>query len=178
MPEPKGRKSKRDRERERRRTRSASPPSDGAPEVTRSAPAPTVAPKPQPQAQQPLPSAGTRASGVMLAFVTVIAAAWLLYDAVSGDRSGVELVARLFAGAFLLVLAVVVGVLSTAPEVARRILRRFMAGRYRVEDGDTLESIAGRTGLTVRDLQAINPELTGELVPGSTVYLPRQRRRR
>jgi hypothetical protein len=124
-----------------------------------------------------MPSPGTRASGVMLAFVTAIIGVWLISQALTGDREGPEVIGRLVAGVLMLALAAVVGVLSLAPDVARKMLRRFMAGRYRVEDGDTLETIARRTGFSVRDLQTINPELTGVLVPGSTVYLPRQRRR-
>ena len=52
-----------------------------------------------------------------------------------------------------------------------------MAGRYRVQEGDTIESIARETGFTVRDLRTINPELADELAVGMTVYLPRPRRR-
>lgn len=175
MPEQKGRKSKRDRERERRRSRAVV--FDGERPASSDSTISAVARTASPRIRQPVPPASTRATGVMLAFVTAIGAAWVIYDAIAGDKSGIDLVARLAAGVFLMAVVIVVGVLSAAPELARRILRRFLTTRYRAEDGDTPESIARRFGIGAGDVLATNPELRDEAIrAGRTVYVPRRRR--
>ena len=170
MPEPRGRKHKRDRDRARRHSRDAA---NTAP----AQPAPVAAAGAQaPRPQQPLPPTSTRATGAMLAFVTAIGAVWVIYDAVSSDRTGADLVARIAAGAFLFALVVVVGVLSLAPEVARRVLRRFLTTSYRIQEGDSVESIARQFRITAGDVLATNPELRDGVVAGRVAYIPRRRR--
>lgn len=175
MPEPKGRKHKRDRDRSRRRSRSDAAPIDSTPTATLP-PSPQARSQPA-RSQQPVPPASTRATGVMLAFVTAIGAVWVIYNAVSGDRTGADLVGRIAAGVFLFVVVVVVGVLSLAPEVARRVLRRLLTESYRIQEGDTVDSIARQFRITAGDVLATNPELLRDgPIAGRVAYIPRRRR--
>jgi|CXWL01.1.fsa_nt_gi hypothetical protein len=133
MPEPKGRKNKRDRDRDRRRSR---PPveggADGPPADEDSAEAgvrrntarrvqeATVA-----QAVAlPMPSPTARVTGVMLALITALLAATMVYNGVTGDAAGIDLAFRVGAGAFLILLAAAITLLSLSPNTVRRLIRR------------------------------------------------------
>jgi hypothetical protein len=120
MPERKGRKRRVVRERRRG--------SDGATatlDAPTSGPARTVA-KARPVADNtaPLPSMTARATGLLIAVVTLGASFLMLYQTVTGDAGGIDGAARLIAGTFMIILAIVVGILSVAPAMVRDLFAR------------------------------------------------------
>lgn len=131
MPEPKGRKNKRDRDKERRRTRAPGSTADAPPEdeageagarrnTARRVQEATVA-----QAVAlPMPSPTARVTGVMLALITALLAATMVYNGVTGDAAGIDLAFRVAAGAFLILLAATIALLSLSPNTVRRLVRR------------------------------------------------------
>lgn len=121
MPERKGRKRKPTRERNR----------GGTETVTRAA----VVDPPQPRnaapngrraasSDGPLPSTFARVTGLMLAVVTAVLAIGMVYQAASGAAGGIDQIGRMVAGALLVALAIVVGVLSVAPAMVRDFFQR------------------------------------------------------
>ena len=72
----------------------------------------------------PLPSTTARVTGLMIAVLTAFLAILMMYEAATGDLSGVDAVLRIVAGVTLVALAVVVGLLSLAPGQVRNWLRR------------------------------------------------------
>ena len=132
MPEPKGRKNKRDRDRERRRNRLPGSTADASAEenlegeagvgrnTARRVQEATVA-----QAVAlPMPSPTARVTGVMLALVTALLAATMVYNGITGDAAGIDLAFRIGAGAFLILLAAVITLLSLSPNTVRRLILR------------------------------------------------------
>lgn len=122
MPERKGRKRRPTRERRRGRdvpgqaaATDAEPKSNGGPppDVRRAA-----------ASDGPLPSTTARVTGLMIAVLTAFLAILMMYEAATGDLSGVDAVLRIVAGVTLVALAVVVGLLSLAPGQVRNWLRR------------------------------------------------------
>jgi len=131
MAEPKGRKKKRERERERRRSGGSAVPQVDVeePAVTKSAQDLSwrrveVAREVQQGVVQPMPSPTARASGFALALVTGLLAVVMIYNGVTGDAGGLDLVMRIVAGALLILLATVVAVLVVSPDTVRRVLWR------------------------------------------------------
>ena len=133
MPEPKGRKNKRDRDRERRRSRVSGSTSVELSEdedpveeagvrrnTARRVQEATVA-----QAVAlPMPSPTARVTGVMLALVTALLAATMVYNGITGGAGGIDLAFRVGAGAFLILLAAVITLLSLSPNTVRRLILR------------------------------------------------------
>lgn len=72
----------------------------------------------------PLPSNTARATGLMLAVVTLFLAVLMIYQSISGDASGIDSAARIAGGIALVALAIVVGVLSVAPAMVRDWFQR------------------------------------------------------
>jgi hypothetical protein len=72
----------------------------------------------------PLPSTAARVTGMMIAVLTAFLAILMMYQAATGDSSGIDAVVRIVAGVTLVALAVVVGLLSLAPGQVRDWLRR------------------------------------------------------
>jgi hypothetical protein len=122
MPERKGRKRKPARE----RTRGGAAPQAGAAIIddTRARNAAPVAKRRAPANNAPLPSSVARATGLMLAVVTAVLATLMVYQAATGDASGLDAVLRVGAGVLLVILAVVVGVLSAVPAMVRDWFQR------------------------------------------------------
>ena len=122
MPERKGRKRRPTRERRRDRdvpgqavATDAEPKSNGGPPPdSRRAAA----------SDGPLPSTTARVTGLMIAVLTAFLAILMMYEAATGDLSGIDAVLRIVAGVMLVALAVVVGLLSLAPGQVRNWLRR------------------------------------------------------
>ena len=121
MPERKGRKRKITRERRR--------DGDGG-TATIDAPRPGTAQTPakaRPVAANngPLPSTTARATGLLIAVVTLFVSILMIYQSVTGDASGIDGAARIVGGTFMVLLAIVVGTLSVAPGMVRdRFARR------------------------------------------------------
>jgi hypothetical protein len=63
-------------------------------------------------------------TGLLLAVVTAFLSVLMVYQAASGDASGIDAVMRVVGGVLLLGLAAVVGVLSVAPAMVRDWFRR------------------------------------------------------
>ena len=115
MPPPKGRKRRPDR-RTRDRPFSATPADPD--------PQPRTLASPPVSAQQPLPSKSARFTGLMVAVITAFLSVLLIADAFS-DRGGtVDGVTRIIAGALMVLIALVVGVLSVFPAQIARMVRR------------------------------------------------------
>lgn len=72
----------------------------------------------------PLPSTTARVTGLMIAVLTAFLAILMVYEAATGDLSGIDAVVRIVAGVTLVALAIVVGLLSLAPGQVRDRLRR------------------------------------------------------
>jgi hypothetical protein len=75
------------------------------------------------QAAQPMPSSMARATGVILAVVTGIVGAYVLWNGLSAESASAG-APRMVVGVLVLVLALVVGVLSLAPELVVSLARR------------------------------------------------------
>lgn len=112
MPEPRGRKR---RHRERHRERGPSVPAASRPRADDAAPQRAITVEPR------MPSRSARATGLMIAVVTAFLAVLMVKE---NFGSGTESLVRVAAGALLVALAAVVGVLSVFPERVRRIVRR------------------------------------------------------
>ncbi len=121
MPERKGRKRKIMRER-RRGDADGSVATIDAP---RPGPAQTPA-KARPVAANngPLPSTTARATGLLIAVVTLFVSILMIYQSVTGDASGIDGAARIVGGTFMVLLAIVVGALSIAPGMVRDLFAR------------------------------------------------------
>lgn len=72
----------------------------------------------------PMPSSTARVTGVMLALITGFLAATMVYNGIKGDASGIDLAGRLAAGAFLILLAAAIALLSLSPNTVRRLILR------------------------------------------------------
>lgn len=125
MPERKGRKRRPTHDRRRDRdvagraaATDAKPDSDGGP------PPDVRAPRRAAASDGPLPSTTARVTGLMIAVLTAFLAILMMYEAATGDLSGIDAVLRIVAGVTLVALAVVVGLLSLAPGQVRNWLRR------------------------------------------------------
>ena len=119
MPERKGRKRKHPRE----RRPGGEVATQAAIEPQSRAAAPASSRRPA-AAGGPLPSTTARVTGLMIAVLTAFLAILMMYEAATGDLSGVDAVLRIVAGVTLVALAVVVGLLSLAPGQVRNWLRR------------------------------------------------------
>jgi hypothetical protein len=75
-------------------------------------------------ADGPLPSTTARVTGLMIAVLTAFLAILMMYQAATGELSGIDAVLRIVAGVALVALAIVVGLLSLAPGQVRNLLRR------------------------------------------------------
>ena len=78
--------------------------------------------------QQPMPSSMARASGAILAILTAVIAFWMVYEGL-GQESASAGAARVAVGLSLVLLSIVVGVLSVAPEFVRDLVQRRRARR-------------------------------------------------
>ena len=112
MPEPRGRKR---RQRERHHERGPGTPAASRPRTDDPALQRTITAGPR------MPSRSARATGLMIAVVTAFLAVLMIKENFGG---GAESMVRVAAGALLVALAAVVGVLSVFPEQVRRIVRR------------------------------------------------------
>jgi hypothetical protein len=74
-------------------------------------------------AQQPMPSSMARASGAVLAMVTAVVAFYMVYNGLQAESAGAG-AARVAVGLSLVLLSIVVGVLSVAPEFVRDLVQR------------------------------------------------------
>ena len=113
MPEKRGRKR---RQRDRREPAAA-------PEIDAAVAASVT---PQRRATMPaaaVPSNTARATGFAIAVITMFLAIMLISDAFAADRTAVDVVARLAAGVFLVLLGIAVGALSLFPAQLRRLIR-------------------------------------------------------
>jgi ABC-type transport system involved in cytochrome bd biosynthesis fused ATPase/permease subunit len=128
MPQAKGRKKGRNRE---RRERSGGEDvavvdddgvvdATGAPVEARRVQETSV----QAAAQQPAPSSMARASGAVLAMVTAVIAFYMVWNGLQAESAGAG-AARVAVGLSLVLLSVVVGVLSVAPEFVRDLVMRW-----------------------------------------------------
>jgi hypothetical protein len=120
MPEQRGRKRVRDRRRERRERVSVMPSAD-------TIDTPAVEPRPVRRATPAptgMPSPTARATGFMIAIITALIAAVMIYNAATGDSSGGEATARILIGAGLLLLSTFVGLLVLAPSIVVSWVRR------------------------------------------------------
>jgi hypothetical protein len=116
MPSPRGRKRRPER-RSRERTADA-PPLHPATQARDAAGATSGA-------QQALPSKSARFTGLMIAVITAFLSILLITDAVSNGATSVDGVTRIVAGALMVLIALVVGVLSVFPaQIARTVRRR------------------------------------------------------
>ena len=122
MPERKGRKRKIMRERRRGGDIDGATATIDAP---RPGPAQTPA-KARPVAANngPLPSTTARATGLLIAVVTLFVSILMIYQSVTGDASGIDGAARIVGGTFMVLLAIVVGTLSVAPAMVRDLFAR------------------------------------------------------
>lgn len=112
MPEPRGRKR---RHRERHRERGPGTQAASQPRIEdTAAPQRTITTEPR------MPSRSARATGLMIAVGTAFLAVLMIKE---NFGSGPESFVRVAAGALLVGLAAVVGVLSVFPEQVRRIVR-------------------------------------------------------
>jgi hypothetical protein len=124
MPAQKGRRKGRNRERRSRGPVAHSPDeaveedATGASEEARAVQRGAVN-----AAGQPMPGSMARATGALLALVTAFLALVMVWNGVSQD-SLADGVSRIVVGLLLVLLAVVVGVLSVAPEFVRGIIQR------------------------------------------------------
>jgi hypothetical protein len=123
MPQGKGRKKGRNRERRSRAGDGAVVDDDVADDLTGASPEARAVQQATVQAAQPMPSSMARATGVVLAVVTGIVGAYVLWDGLSSPSS-VDGTARIVVGVLVLLLALVVGVLSVAPDVVVSLARR------------------------------------------------------
>lgn len=121
MPERKGRKRKIVRERRRSGGGVDGSETIDAPQARVAAPSST---KRAAANDGPLPSNTARATGLMLAVVTLFLAVLMIYQSISGDASGIDVAARIAGGIALVALAIVVGVLSVAPAMVRDWFQR------------------------------------------------------
>ena len=115
MPERKGRKRREARERRRASETQAATATIDAP------PAPPTAARTSRTAASggPLPSMTARVTGLMIVVLTAFLAVLMVYQSLTGDASGIDVVARIIGGSLLIVLAIVVGVLSLVPGMVR-----------------------------------------------------------
>jgi hypothetical protein len=127
MPQGKGRKKGRNRERRERSSESSGTTGEAGEDVsgdaTGAGPEARTVQQANVQAAQPMPSSMARATGVMLAAVTGIVGAYVLWNGLS-DSSASAGAARIVVGFLVLLLAAVVGVLSLAPELVVSVARR------------------------------------------------------
>lgn len=115
----KGRKKGRNRERDR---------STGGGVSSESSPAPTPTPQPNRTSQQALPpprlpSPMARITGALLAAITAYGAVYMVMAGLADDNTGAS-IARIVGGVLMAVIAVVVGVLSVAPQLVLRMFGR------------------------------------------------------
>lgn len=124
MPKSKGRKRGRNRERRERSGDDAPVVDDDAEDdATGAGPEARAVQQATVQAAQPMPTSFARATGVLLAVITGIVGAYVLWNGIQ-DESASAGVARIVVGALVLLLALVVGVLSLAPELVASLARR------------------------------------------------------
>jgi hypothetical protein len=83
---------------------------------------PVPSPTPSVQIDERLPSPFARVAGGALAVLTFAIAAATVVSGLSGDHASIDVAARLFAGLFLIALAIVIAALSLAPRFVRRML--------------------------------------------------------
>jgi len=74
-------------------------------------------------AGQPMPGSMARASGALLAIVTGFLALMMVWNGF-GAETPADGIPRIVAGVLLVLLAIVVGVLSVAPEFVRGLIQR------------------------------------------------------
>jgi hypothetical protein len=117
MPEKRGRRR---RARDRRGRADAPIHADAGSETAPAAPEQPRGPVARAAA---VPSNTARATGVAIAAITVFLAVMLIADASGAGRSTIDVVARLAAGGFLVLLGIAVGVLSLFPAQLRRMIR-------------------------------------------------------
>jgi hypothetical protein len=122
MPERKGRKRKVSRERRRDGDATSAAATIDAPQP-RAAQGPAKA-RGAKANDGPLPSTTARATGFLIAAVTLFVSILMIFQTVSGDASGIDGAARLIGGAFMVLLAIVVGTLSVAPAMVRDWFQR------------------------------------------------------
>lgn len=125
-----GRKGRKRRLRDRDRRRDLPPALPGEGKGHDSADAPRTSPTPsrrraaaQSDAQQRLPSTGARLSGAMLAVLTAALSFLLIYNALL-SATGIDAIVRIAGGLAMLLLAIVVGLLSLAPQVVQSWVSR------------------------------------------------------
>src|SRR5262245_62081011 len=124
MPTSKGRKKGRNRERRSRPSDGASAADqDVADDFTGAGPEARAVQQATVQAAQPMPSSMARATGVVLAAVTGIVGAYVLWNGISDDSLSAG-GARIVVGVLVLLLALAVGALSVAPELVVSLARR------------------------------------------------------
>ena len=116
MPETRGRK-RRIRDRDRRERSSLREPS------VEPASAPIANRQQAAAGGAAVPSNMARATGAIIAAVTVVLGVMSLVDGMSGDHSTADAVTRVAVGVFLLLLGIAVGVLSLFPARVRRMIR-------------------------------------------------------
>ena len=121
MPQAKGRKKGRNRDRRERITATSGQADEGL--TDDDAEARRVQQSSVQAAQQPMPSSMARASGAVLAMVTAVIAFYMVYNGLQSDSAG-EGAARVAVGLSLVLLSIVVGVLSVAPEFVRDLVQR------------------------------------------------------
>ncbi len=115
----KGRKKGRNRDRDRSAGGGVSP---------ESSPAPSPEPQPKRTSQQTLPpprlpSPMARITGALLAAITAYGAVYMIMEGLGDDNTSAS-IARIVGGVLMAVIAVVVGVLSVAPELVLRMFGR------------------------------------------------------
>ena len=113
--------AKKRRRRERRRGSASDQPEapayaahDSAPQQARRQPASAQ--------ERGLPSPIARIAGAVLAVVTVVIAVLTVFSALSDDLAPVDVGVRLFAGLFLIALAIVIAALSIVPAFVRKVI--------------------------------------------------------
>ncbi len=122
MPERKGRKRKLSRERRRSGDGASGTAAVDAPQPL-AAQAPTKARR-STTSDGPLPSTTARATGLMIALVTLFISILMIYQSVSGEATGIDGAARIVGGIAMGALAIVVGALSVAPGMVRDLFAR------------------------------------------------------
>lgn len=123
MPEPRGRKKGRNHERRRDGGGTSGGPPRPIGEEAAASPK-TVGTASSALVEPRMPSPFARATGALLAIITGVLAVYMVINGLSAESAGAGVV-RVVAGVLLVLLAMVVGVLSVAPEVVRAMVWRW-----------------------------------------------------